>query len=265
MNVQTLRITGMTCDHCAKSIEEALAGMTGVIEAQVSYDEGTARIKTEAGIDSAKLIDTVQGKGFGAEVLDRKGSTVAKEVSDRPCISVVDTPTPPVKPRWRSPGALHIAIIGSGGAAFACAIRAAEEGAYCHLNRAGDSRRDLRQRRLRALQDHDPRRPSRAPAIRPPFDGIKKRTAVLDRRALLAQQQGRVEDLRHAKYESILESNPRITLLRGSAHFTIRVTTLEEALIGERTGGQGAEAARRPCADRDRRLPRHPRDAGSQG
>ena len=53
-----------------------------------------------------------------------------------------------------------------------------------------------------------------------PFDGIKKRTAVLDRRALLAQQQGRVEELRHAKYESILESNPRITLVRGFAHFT---------------------------------------------
>ncbi|MGH8524144.1 MAG: cation transporter, partial [Gammaproteobacteria bacterium] len=59
MNVQTLRITGMTCDHCAKSIEE-LAGMAGVVEAQVSYDEGTARIKTEAGVDSAKLIDVVQ-------------------------------------------------------------------------------------------------------------------------------------------------------------------------------------------------------------
>ena len=137
MNVQTLRITGMTCDRCAKSIEEALAGMTGVMEAKVSYDEGTARIKTEAGIDSAKLIDAVQGKGFGAEVLDRKGSTVAKEVSDRPRISVVDTPTPPVKPRRRSRGALHVAIIGSGGAAFACAIRAAEEGAEVTLIERG--------------------------------------------------------------------------------------------------------------------------------
>ncbi|MGH8510755.1 MAG: cation transporter, partial [Gammaproteobacteria bacterium] len=50
MNVQTLRISGMTCDHCARSIEEALAGMAGVVETQVSYDEGTARIKTEAGV-----------------------------------------------------------------------------------------------------------------------------------------------------------------------------------------------------------------------
>ena len=74
MSTYMLHITGMTCDRCAKSIEDALAGMTGVMEAKVSYDEGTARIKTEAGIDSAKLIDAVQGNGFGAEVLDRNGA-----------------------------------------------------------------------------------------------------------------------------------------------------------------------------------------------
>ena len=241
MNVQTLRITGMTCDQCAKSIEAALAGMTGVTEAQVSYDEGTARIKTEAGIDSAKLIDTVQGKGFGAEVLDRKGSTVAKEVSDRPRIQVVDTPTPSAKPRLGSPGALHVAIVGSGGAAFACAIRAAEEGATVTLIERGilggtcvnvgcvPSKIMIRAAHLAHLQsDH-------------PFDGIKKRAAVLDRRALLAQQQSRVEELRHAKYESILESNPRITLLRGSAHFT-----MGRALVVKEPGGQ----ERRLRADR---------------
>ena len=241
MNVQTLRITGMTCDRCAKSIEEALAGMTGVMEAQVSYDEGTARIKTAAGIDSAKLIDTVQGKGFGAEVLDRKGSTVGKEVSDRPRISVVDTPTPSAKPRWGSRGALHVAIIGSGGAAFACAIRAAEEGAEVTLIERGilggtcvnvgcvPSKIMIRAAHLAHLQsDH-------------PFDGIKKRTAVLDRRALLAQQQGRVEELRHAKYESILASNPRITLLRAAAQFT-----MGRALVVKEPGGQ----ERRLRADR---------------
>ena len=84
-----------------------------------------------------------------------------------------------------------------------------------------------------------------------PFDGIKKRTAVLDRRALLAQQQGRVEELRHAKYESILESNPRITLLRGSAHFT-----MGRALMVKEPGGK----EQRLRADRvliaNRRLPR---------
>ncbi len=219
MNVQTLRISGMTCDHCAKSIEDALAGVAGVVEAKVSYDEGTARIKTEAGVDSEKLIDTVQGKGFDAEVLDRKGSIVAKGVSDRTRISVVETPTPPVKQRRRSRGALCVAVIGSGGAAFAAAIRAAEEGASVTLIEKGTlggtcvnvgcvpSKIMIRAAHLAHLQSAHP------------FDGIKKQAAVLDRSALLAQQQGRVEELRRAKYESILESNPQITLVRGFAHF----------------------------------------------
>ncbi|MGH8479787.1 MAG: mercury(II) reductase [Gammaproteobacteria bacterium] len=225
----TLQITGMTCDHCARSIEEALTGLAGVLEAEISYDEGTARIKTEGGVDGARLIDTVQGKGFGAEVLDRKGSNVANGVSERPRISVVDTPTPSVKPRRRSRGALHIAIIGSGGAAFACAIRASEEGAEVTLIERGTlggtcvnvgcvpSKIMIRAAHLAHLQSGHP------------FEGIKKRTAVLDRRALLAQQQGRVEELRHARYENILESNPSIMLLRGSACFTEgRTLTVKE-------------------------------------
>jgi len=35
MNMQTLRISGMTCDQCVKSIEEVLAGVAGVVEAKV--------------------------------------------------------------------------------------------------------------------------------------------------------------------------------------------------------------------------------------
>jgi mercuric reductase len=233
ISTYTLQIIGMTCDHCAKSIEDALAGVAGAVEAKVSYDEGTARIKTDVRVDSAKLIDTVQGKGFGAEVLDRKGSTVAKGVSDRPRISLVDAPTPSVRPRRRSRGALHVAIIGSGGAAFACAIRAAEEGAEVTLIERGTlggtcvnvgcvpSKIMIRAAHLAHLQSEHP------------FDGIKKRTAVLDRRALLVQQQGRVEELRHAKYESILKSNPSITLRRGSAHFTS-----ERTLMVKEPGGQ---------------------------
>ena len=36
---------------------------------------------------------------------------------------------------------------------------------------------------------------------------------------LLAQQQARVDELRHAKYESILTGNPSITVLHGEARF----------------------------------------------
>jgi mercuric reductase len=53
-----------------------------------------------------------------------------------------------------------------------------------------------------------------------PFDaGMPPAPPVILRERLLAQQQGRVDDLRHAKYESILDGNPAITVLRGEACF----------------------------------------------
>ncbi len=220
MNVETLRISGMTCDHCAKSIEEALSGVAGVVKAEVSYDQGTAQVEIKGNLDSSTLIDAVKAKGFGADLLDRASPVLAKEASDRPHIAIVGAPKPSPSPRRRSPGALHVAVIGSGGAAFAAAIRAAEEGASVTLIEKGTlggtcvnvgcvpSKIMIRAAHLAHLQSAHP------------FDGIKKQAAVIDRSALLAQQQGRVDELRHAKYESILESNPRITLLRGFAHLT---------------------------------------------
>jgi mercuric reductase len=56
------------------------------------------------------------------------------------------------------------------------------------------------------------------------------------REQLLAQQQGRVEELRHAKYETILDSNPAITVLRGAARFKdSHSLTVQLNESGERT------------------------------
>ncbi|MGH8831770.1 MAG: mercury(II) reductase, partial [Polaromonas sp.] len=53
-----------------------------------------------------------------------------------------------------------------------------------------------------------------------PFDGgIQAATPAILRERLLAQQQARVDELRHAKYEGILDGNPAITVLRGEARF----------------------------------------------
>ena len=53
-----------------------------------------------------------------------------------------------------------------------------------------------------------------------PFDGGMSPTPpTILRERLLAQQQARVEELRHAKYEGILDGNPGITVLHGEARF----------------------------------------------
>ncbi len=53
-----------------------------------------------------------------------------------------------------------------------------------------------------------------------PFDaGISAAAPAIDRANLLAQQQVRVDELRHAKYEGILQGIAAITVLRGEARF----------------------------------------------
>lgn len=66
-----------------------------------------------------------------------------------------------------------------------------------------------------------------------PFDaGLSAMPPVVDRSRLLAQQQGRVEELRHGKYERVLEGIPAITVVHGKARFKDG-QTLEVSLAGD--------------------------------
>ncbi len=117
-------------------------------------------------------------------------------------------------------GKFHIAVIGSGGAAMATALKAVELGARVTLIERGTiggtcvntgcvpSKIMIRAAHIAHLRTSSP------------FDdGIAAATPAIRRGLLLAQQQARVEDLRQAKYESILDGNPSITVLRGEARF----------------------------------------------
>ena len=117
-------------------------------------------------------------------------------------------------------GGMHIAVIGSGGAAMAGALKAAERGARVTLIERGTIGGTCvnvgcvpSKIMIRAAHIAHLRRES-------PFDnGIAHAVPVISREHLLAQQQARVEELRRTKYEDILESKPNIKLLRGAARF----------------------------------------------
>lgn len=123
---------------------------------------------------------------------------------------------------------LRIAIIGTGGAAMAAAITATERGAKVTLIERGviggtcvNTGCVPSKIMIRAAHIAHLRRSS-------PFDaGVAPCAPAVNRRVLLAQQQARVDALRVAKYESILQGNPGISLLRGQATFkdakTLRV------------------------------------------
>ncbi|VAW63044.1 Mercuric ion reductase [hydrothermal vent metagenome] len=114
----------------------------------------------------------------------------------------------------------HIAIIGTGSGAFAAAIKATENGAKVSIIEGADviggtcvnigcvpSKIMIRGAHIAHMQNHHS------------FAGIELNKANINRREMVAQQQSLVEKLRHLKYESIIENNENIELLRGKAHF----------------------------------------------
>ncbi|MDA8249617.1 MAG: mercury(II) reductase, partial [Rhodospirillales bacterium] len=214
MTSLTMRVTGMTCEHCARTVENTLNGLSG-IQANVAYDRGTARIDSVDDLDLAALGAALAPHGYGLDPLSDDSARGAAPA--------------------RGSG-LHIAIIGSGGAAFAAAIRAVEAGARVTMIERGDvvggtcvnvgcvpSKITLQAAEIRHARGHHP------------FDGIAHGDEPIDRRALLTQLRGRVDALREAKYQKIIDGNPGITLLSGTARFADAHTLVVTDRAGKAT------------------------------
>ena len=211
----TIKITGMTCDSCAVHVKEALEKVPGVQSAEVSYAKGSARLAIEAGTSPDTLTAAVAGLGYRATLTDAPvapaGSGLLGKVSE--WLGSDDK-------AGGDGGKLHIAVIGSGGAAMAAALKAVEQGARVTLIERGTIGGTCvnvgcvpSKIMIRAAHIAHLRRES-------PFDaGIAALAPTIQRSALLAQQQARVDELRHANYEGILDGNPAITVLSGSARF----------------------------------------------
>ena len=226
MSTYTLAISGMTCDHCAQTVEKALASVGGVVKAQVSYQDGTAKVETHDGVTESALINAVKNKGYGAKLLEtRERSHPGRIPSSSDAISL----------QQKAENGLHIAIIGSGSGAFAAAIRAADEGANVTMIEAGTlggtcvnvgcvpSKVMIRGGDIAHLQSAHA------------FDGIERRSPVIRRSALVAQQQALVEELRQAKYQNILDGKPNINLIQGTARFADKQTLFVARTDGSET------------------------------
>jgi len=197
MKTTNIKITGMTCDHCATSAQDALNALPGVT-ASVSFSESLAHVQSQDEVDSVQLVKAIESKGYGATFIKHDDS-VNKGGSNR---------------------RLHIAIVGTGSGAFAAAIKAVEQGATVTIIEGGDviggtcvnigcvpSKLLIRGASIAHLQGHHV------------VEGLTLNTPAIDRKKMVAQQQDLVEKLRYDKYESILENNHDINLLRGMARF----------------------------------------------
>ena len=197
MTTLTIDISGMTCDHCAVTAQDALNALPGVW-ASVSFKDHAAEVDADGNVPVEGLLEALASKGYQGKLLRRDGKDVSDEGSD----------------------GSHLVIIGTGSGAFAAATKAVEGGATVTLVERTDiiggtcvnvgcvpSKIMIRGAQLAQHQRHNS------------FDGLSDSEPVIDRKALLAQQSARVDELRQAKYESILEGNDAIELIRGTASF----------------------------------------------
>ena len=197
MKTVNIQVSGMTCDHCAQNAQDALNALAGV-SASVSFEKQMAVVETNGTTQNKQLLEAIENKGYRASLLAD---------DDNPASSGDNSK-------------LHIAIVGTGSGAFAAALKAVEQGARVTLVEGAaviggtcvnigcvPSKILIRGAQIAYLQGHHA------------FDGIPLNTPAVNRKQMVAQQQAWVDKLRHAKYESILETNPEINLLRGMARF----------------------------------------------
>lgn len=234
MSENILAVIGMTCADCARHVEQSLARVPGVRTVRVNYPDSVAHIEAKV-LPDIDTLNAALPKNYrvkSSPSRDAREQTPASGSGEAlGLLSVAG------HARGGSGRPLQVAVIGTGGAAMAGAIRAAERGAKVTMIERGTiggtcvnigcvpSKIMIRTAHVAHTRRHSP------------FDdGIGAARPTIRRDALLAQQQARVEELRHAKYEHILDDNPDITLLRSEAQFIdahrLRVRLAEG---GERT------------------------------
>lgn len=195
-----LSIQGMTCPSCAPKVHNKIIKLEGVLDVSVSYEESLVSITPSEDFNVQSAIDALESEGYQSHAQEDSCCASDQFVSNKKD--------------------LHVAIIGSGSGAFACATKAAEGGAKVTIIEGADviggccvnvgcvpSKILIRAAQLAEQQRNNP------------FTGLENQQPQLNRALLSQQQSARVEELRHAKYQNILDTNPSLSLIKGYARF----------------------------------------------
>ena len=68
MTTTTLKVTGMTCGHCVRSVTDAIGALDGVQSTDVQLQSGRATVVyDEARVSSRDLVAAVLEEGYTAE------------------------------------------------------------------------------------------------------------------------------------------------------------------------------------------------------
>ena len=64
MGVQNYTVTGMTCDHCVRSVTEELAKVPGVTDVEVDLASGRVTLSSDQPVDDAAVAAAVDEAGY---------------------------------------------------------------------------------------------------------------------------------------------------------------------------------------------------------
>lgn len=193
-------ISGMTCDHCARTVERAMQSVPGARSASASYPAGRGEAEVEDAVSARDVVGAVERAGYGARILGDSSEPASPETRDRP----------------GGAAGFELLVIGTGAAGMAAAIRGAELGRRVGIVEAGTIGGTcvnvgcIPSKNLLAVAEayHSARAGLPGlPGCEPPMNW----SGIRDRKDSITAT------LRQAKYLDVLDSYTGITLLRGQA------------------------------------------------
>lgn len=206
-----LKLHGMTCLDCSKTLERALASVPGVERAEVSYPARRGTVTASEQVNRRDLLRVVEQAGYGAEILD--GDT-AGEAPVR--VTAAEARGNAGEGADGDAFDYDLLIVGSGGAGMAAAIRASELGrtaAVVEVGEVGGTCVNVgcipSKNLIEAAYHYH--------TARAGFPGISACDPELAWAEVIGQKRELVGRLRQVKYLDVIDAYERVSLVRGRA------------------------------------------------
>jgi copper chaperone CopZ len=61
---KTIKVDGMTCGSCAKSVERSVKKVNGIVEVKADYKSGTCKIKAKKDVNMEEVFKAIEKAGF---------------------------------------------------------------------------------------------------------------------------------------------------------------------------------------------------------
>ncbi len=189
-----LKIRGMTCEHCAKTVKKAIESVRGVEKAEVYFPQGFAEV--EGNPDINQIIKAVENAGYGASLIEEKKNV------------------------YISKGNIYdLVVLGGGSAGFAAAIKASDLGARALVienNVIGGT--CLNRGCVPTKHLIDVAKTYYTPKSNP-FKGIELTQGKIDIKTIIEEKNKLLDELRKEKYWNVLEAYPSIEYKEGKGEF----------------------------------------------